>query len=73
MRSTIKSVAVVLAFALSLSVTAPAVVHAQPTAAISGHQIEPPDFTSFLNHFIKQLKHFFGSSSNGDSLTVPRP
>ena len=73
MRSTFKSVVVVLSFALSLSVIAPASVHAQPTVAISGRQIEPPDFTSVMKNFFRQIKHWFGTAPDGDTITVPRP
>jgi hypothetical protein len=73
MRSIFKSVVVVLAFALSLSVATPFAVHAQPTVAISGRQIEPPDFSSIVKRFFRQLKHFFGSEPDADSISVPRP
>ena len=73
MRSTFKAVVVVLAFALSLSVVAPFAVHAQPTAAISGRQLEPPDFGSVVKRFFAHLKHFFGSEPDADSISVPRP
>jgi hypothetical protein len=73
MRSTFKSVVIVLAFALSLSVVAPSAVHAQPAVAISGRQIEPPDFGSIVKRFFSKLKHFFGSEQDADSISVPRP
>jgi hypothetical protein len=73
MRSTFKSVVVVLAFALSLSVVAPSAVHAQPTVSISGRQLEPPDFGSVVKRFFAHLKHFFGSAPDGDTISVPRP
>jgi hypothetical protein len=73
MRSTLKSVVVVLAFALSLSVVAPSAVHAQPTVSISGRQLEPPDFGSVVKRFFAHLKHFFGSAPDGDTISVPRP
>jgi hypothetical protein len=73
MRSTFKSVVIVLAFALSLAVVAPASVHAQPTVAIASRQSEPPDFSSVIKRFINKLKHFFGSEPDADSITVPRP
>jgi hypothetical protein len=73
MRSTFKSVVVVLAFALSLSVVAPSAVHAQPTVSISGRQLEPPDFGSVVKRFFAHLKHFFGSEPDGDTISVPRP
>ena len=73
MRSAFKSIVVVLAFALSLSVAAPSAVHAQPTVAISGRQIEPPDFGSVVKRFFAHLKHFFGSEPDGDTISVPRP
>ena len=73
MRSTFKSVVVVLAFALSLSVIAPSAVHAQPTVSISGRQLEPPDFGSVVKRFFAHLKHFFGSEPDGDTISVPRP
>ncbi len=73
MRSTFKSVVIVLAFALSLTVVAPSTVHAQPTVSISGRQAEPPDFGSVVKRFFAHLKHFFGSESDADSISVPRP
>jgi hypothetical protein len=73
MRSTFKSVVVVLAFALSLSVAAPSAVHAQPSVAISGRQNQPPDFSTIVKRFFTQLRHFFGSQPDGDTLSVPRP
>jgi hypothetical protein len=73
MRSTFKSVVIVLAFALSLSVAAPATVQSRHTASISGRQIEPPDFTSSLKRFFNHLRHWFGSEPDGDIMTVPRP
>jgi hypothetical protein len=71
MRSTFKSVVVVLAIAFS--VVAPSAIHAQPAAAISGRQIEPPDFGSVVKRFFAHLKHFFGSEPDGDTISVPRP
>ena len=73
MRSTFKSIVVVLAFALSLSVVAPAAVYAQPAVAMSGRQVEPPDFTSGLKRFFRHVMHWFGSQPNSDIITVPRP
>ena len=73
MRSTFRSVVVVLAFALSLSVVAPSAVHAQPTVSMSGRQVEPPDFGSVVKRFFAHLKHFFGSEPDADSISVPRP
>jgi hypothetical protein len=73
MRSTFKSVVVVLAFALSLSVAAPSTAPARPSVAISGHQIDPPDFTGMVKRFMRQVRHWFGSEPDADSMTVPRP
>ena len=73
MRSTFKSVVVVLSLAVSLSIAAPVSVQAQPHISVAGRQIEPPDFGSFLKRFIKQVKHWIGAEPDGDSITVPRP